>query len=477
MNQPIIFTILSVTYILIGVFIIVRLLLNGMRPTKTLAWMLAIFTIPVGGILLYLMLGRNRRKNKLFKLKRTPKVNAYIQRALQHYVPISIQEYKEHQKLISLITQNSYFAPSSGNQLTLLKNGEPTFRAIFEALKNAKHFIHLEYYIFEEGELTKELFQLFSEKVKSGVQIRIIYDGIGSRSLSKKYIKKLNEIGVETSRFLPIRFGKFLNSINYRNHRKIIVVDDEIAFTGGINVSDKYVKGDPNLGVWHDTHLQIQGPVVHSLQTIFAMDWFLITEDEDILDTAYFAPDQKTGEATVQIVHSGPDSDFSAARQLFFSMINEAKDYVYITNPYIIPGESILESLKVASLSGVDVRLLLSKKSDNPIVKWCVRSYFEDLLQAGVKIYLFPEGFVHSKTIVADDTVSSVGTTNLDIRSFEQNYEVNAVVYEDSFSIALKNDFLQDCNHSIELKYDTFVKRPWHHKIREGVAKIFSPVL
>ncbi|MBQ0734798.1 cardiolipin synthase [Aquimarina celericrescens] len=472
-----IFFIVLTLYIIVGIFIIIRLLLNGIRPTNTLAWMLAIFTIPVGGIFLYLMLGRNRRKNKLFTLRHTPKVASYIKKALQHHVPITKEEYSEHQKLISLITKNSYFAPCSGNDVQLLKNGDVTFKAIFEALNEAQDFIHFEYYIFEEGELTRNLFELFQDKIQHGVKIRIIYDGIGSLSLSKRYIKKLQNIGVEIYRFLPIRFGKFLTSINYRNHRKIIVVDNKIAFTGGINVSDKYVKGDPHLGIWHDMHLQLKGPVVHSLQTIFALDWYFITNKDDIFDTAYFSHYPKIGESTVQIVHSGPDSDFSATQQLFFSMINEAHDYVYITNPYIIPGESILESLQVAALSGVDVRLLLSESSDSEIVRWCVRSYFERLLHAGVKIYLFPEGFLHSKTIVADDTVSSVGTTNLDIRSFEQNYEVNAVIYDDSFALALKNDFLSDCSKSIQLNYNTFVKRPWQDKLKEGVAKIFSPVL
>ncbi len=472
-----IFTFFLIVYILIGIFIVIRLLLNGMRPTKTLAWLLVIFTIPVGGMFLYLMLGRNRRKNKLFRLKKTAKTSTYLEKAREHHSPITIHEYKEHQKLISLITQNSYFAPCSGNSLKLLKNGEATFQAIFEALKNAKYSIHLEYYIFEEGELTTNLFELFRNKIQQGVKIRIIYDGIGSLSLGKKYIRKLQNIGVEIHRFLPIRFGKFLTSINYRNHRKIIVIDNEIAFTGGINVSDKYVKGDADLGIWHDMHLQLTGPIVHSLQAVFVLDWYFITNNDEILDPTYFSILKKTGASTSQIVHSGPDADFSAAQQLFFSMINEAKDYVYITNPYIIPGESILDALKVAALSGVDVRLMLSENSDGKIVRWCVRSYFERLLQAEVKIYLFPEGFLHSKTIVSDDTVSSVGTANLDIRSFEQNYEVNAVIYDDLFAITLKNDFLNDCDKSIQLNYNTFVKRPWTDKLKEGVAKIFSPIL
>lgn len=464
-------------YILLGIFIVIRLLLNGMRPTKTLAWLLTIFTIPVGGIFLYLMLGRNRRKNKLFRLKHTPKVTSYITKALGQYSPITKEEYAEHHKIISLITKNSYFAPCTGNDIKLLKNGKATFQAIFDALESAEHFIHLEYYIFEEGKLTSDLFELFQKKVKNGVTVRVLYDGIGSMSLSKKYIKKLQYIGVEIHKFLPIKFGKFLSSINYRNHRKIIVIDDKIAFTGGINVSDKYVKGDANLGIWHDMHLQLNGPIVHSLQAIFAMDWYMISANDEVLDTSYFHTYKKTEGSTAQIVHSGPDSDFSATQQMYFSIINEAKDYIYITNPYIIPGESILDALKVASMSGIDVRVLLSEKSDNVIVKWCIRSYFEDLLQAGVKIYLFSEGFIHSKTIVADDTISSVGTTNLDVRSFEQNYEVNAVIYDDNFAIELRDDFLRDIKNSKQLDFNTFIQRPWSEKLKEGFAKIFSPVL
>ncbi len=471
------YVVFLILYFLAGSVIVIKLILYGLRPTKTLAWMLAIFTIPVGGMLFYLLLGRNRRKNKLFQLKRTDEIISYLERAESHYDPVSEEEYLEHRKLIKLITMNCGFAPSAGNKLKLLKNGDATFKAIFDSLNEAKHFIHLQYYIFEDGELAEGLSELFKQKVKEGVQIRILYDGIGSRSLSKKYIKKLQKAGVEIYSFLPMKFGKFLSSLNYRNHRKIIVVDNKIAFTGGINVADKYLKGDPDLGIWHDMHLQLEGPVVHSLQAIFVMDWYLISNHEDILSPSYFTTYKKTGTMTAQTVHSGPDEDFSATRQLYFSLINEAKNYVYIANPYIIPGEAILEALKVAALSGVEVRLLLSDISDSKIVRWCVRSYFEGLMEAGVKIYLFSDGFLHSKTIVTDDTVSSVGTTNLDLRSFEQNYEVNVAIYDDSFAIELKNDFLRDCEQSIQLDYATFVKRPWKEKLKEGVAKIFSPVL
>ncbi|MEW7279783.1 cardiolipin synthase [Aquimarina sp. 2201CG1-2-11] len=464
-------------YILIVGLIIFRLLLNGMRPTRTLAWLLAIFTIPVGGMLLYLILGRNRRKNKLFQLKGTPVVRDFIKKALQQHITLSDKEHLDHYKLISLITRNSHFPPSTGNKVKLLKKGKATFEAIFNALDNAKHFIFLEYYIFEEGKLTTKLFELFKQKTSEGVKIYILYDGIGSLSLRKMYIDKLKDIGVEIRKFLPIKFSHFLSSINYRNHRKIVVIDGEIAFTGGINVSDKYLYGDTNLGVWYDMHLKIKGPVVHHLKTIFALDWYLTSKDESILDIPSLPNINIEGQSSVQIVHSGPDDDFSSSQQMFFSIINEAQKYIYITNPYIIPGDSILDALKVAAMSNIDVRLLLSEKSDNVIVRWCVRSYFERLLQAGVKIYLFGSGFLHSKMIVSDDTVSSIGSSNLDIRSFEQNYEVNAVIYHDDFAIGLKNDFLIDCNKSTRLNYHTFLQRPWRHKLKEGAAKIFSPIL
>lgn len=466
-----------IVYIAFSLLIIAKLLLYGMRPTKTLAWLLVIFTIPIGGIFLYLLLGRNRRKNKLFDLRNSEEITKYLREVQKLHTEISVEEYAEHERLITLINKNSDFQPTTGNKLKLLKNGESTFDAIFTALKQAKHFINLEYYIFENGQLAEALYNLFEEKLKHGVKVRILYDGIGSSSLSRTYIKSLQNMGVEIHSFLPIKLGRFLSTLNYRNHRKIIVVDNKIAFTGGINISDKYINSDSDLGIWHDMHLQIEGPAATSLQRIFALDWYFVSKKIDILSTEDMKLASQIGNSTVQIVSSDPDADFSATQQLYFTIIKEAKDYVYIVNPYIIPGQAILEALKVAALSGVDVRLLLSEKSDNAIVGWCVRSYFESLLQAGVKIYLYRSNFLHSKTIMADDTVSSVGTANMDIRSFEQNYEVNAAIYDDDFCIELKEDFLEDCTKSHQLNYEAFLARPWHHKIKEGTAKIFSPVL
>jgi len=463
---------------------VIRLLLYGIRPTKTLGWLLAIFTIPVGGMLFYFVLGRNRRKNKFYRLKKTEEISAYLKTVEDYYDDVDKNEdlnipppIKSHIKLVKLIAKNSNFLPSLGNEITILKDGPATFEAIFKALESARKFIHIQYYIFEEGELANRFLTLLRQKKKEGVEIRFLYDGLGSNTLSKSYLNDLVNAGIEVYSFLPIRFKRLLSSINYRNHRKIVIVDGHIAFTGGINVSDKYIHGDPVLGVWHDMHLRLEGPIVNSLQAVFAMDWNFASGKDDILTLSYFSAIPKVGTSIVQTVSSGPDSDFSSVHQLYFSLINRAKKYVYIVNPYIIPGEALMEALQVAALGGVDVRILLSSNSDSYLVKWSVQSYFEAFLEAGIKIYQYPDGFLHSKVMFSDDQLTTIGTANLDVRSFEQNYEVNVLAYDKELTQQLKHDFLNDCKISHQLDYSEFKKRRKLDRLKEGFAKVFSPVL
>lgn len=463
-------TIILILYIIIAISIVVGVLLHGAKPSKTLAWLLAIFTVPIGGILLYLILGRNRRKNKLLKLQKD--TFPILQPSTDDMSPIN----GKYRKLMTLVHRNTCFIPTTNNRLKILKDGKTTFESIFDALNKAEHQINLQYYIFEEGELANRLLQLFKDKIAKGVQVRMIYDGVGSFSLSKSYLKKLTAIGVEVYPFLPFKFGRFLLSVNYRNHRKIIVVDGKVAFTGGINISDKYLKGDSALGNWHDMHLRIEGDAAGHLDTVFATDWHLVCQ-KAIKPVSRLNLSNTAGTNTlVQIAYGGPDDDFPVLEQAYFTIINKAKDYLYITNPYIIPGQAIMQALQTAALSGVDVRLMISEKMDSRIVGWCVRSYFETLLKSRIKIYLFPDGFLHSKIIVSDD-VSTIGTANLDDRSFEQNYEVNAIIYDDSFARLLKDDFLRDSNISRLLSYQEHLERPWSDKLKEGFGKVFSPLL
>ncbi|WP_339627769.1 cardiolipin synthase [uncultured Maribacter sp.] len=458
-------------YVLLTLFIVLSIILYGAKPTKSLAWLLAIFALPVGGIIFYLLLGRNRRKRKLIRLKKNMFSKLPWPNASQKNVFNG-----RYSKLMTLCYKSSHFPPTSNNELLLLKDGRTTFEAIFYALENATIQIHIQYYIFEDGELAIKLFELFKKKIGEGVVIRLIYDGIGSFSLSKNYLNQLVEIGVEVYSFLPFKFGRYFSSLNYRNHRKIIVVDGTIAFTGGINISDKYLKGQVGLGKWHDMHLRLEGPSAKQLDQVFMTDWYLVSSK--LLQPLELSSRnlESVSNELVQIVAGGPDDDFPVMEQTYFSMINMAKKYIYITNPYIIPGQSLIRALQTAALSGVDVRLLVSENADNRVVSWAVHSYFELFLKSGIKIYLFPDGFLHSKIMVSDDAISSIGTANLDDRSFEQNYEVNAIMYHKEFAKLLKEDFLHDCRASNELRYNEFIKRSWGKKLKEGFGKVLSPL-
>lgn len=468
-----------IIYLLLAIGMVISLLVNGIKPAKTLAWLLTIFTIPVAGILLYWMIGRNRRKYSWKDFQEDKAIKDYLIkiRKRQGSEKSLIEDLGVFNKLNLLIEKTSGLKPTNNNEVVLLKDGKATFDAIFNALETANKYIFLLYYIFEEGELADRLFALFRKKIANGVKIKVIYDSVGSYSLSKKYIKELKAIGVEVYPFLPFKLGRFLASVNYRNHRKIIIIDGEVAFTGGINISDKYLKGDLVLGKWHDMHLQLKGASVLDLQVVFAMDWFLVSGDKSELEVVLPKPSKHVGNKIVQIVYGGPDDYFSPIGQTYFALINNAKKYIYITNPYVIPGTAILRALEVAANSGVDVRLLVSAKADSVLVKWSVRSYFESLLKAGVKIYQFPDGFLHSKIIVSDDEIVSIGTANMDIRSFEQNYEVNAMVYNREIALLLKHEFLNEIEQSITVAYETFKNRPYLDKLKEGFAKVFSPLL
>jgi len=478
-NRLMYWIIALIIYLLIAIGMVISLLVNGIKPAKTLAWLLTIFTIPIAGILLYWMIGRNRRKYSWKDLKEDKAIKEYLKRIGQNQgsqKPL-FEDSEEFNNLSRLVKKTSGLKPTKNNEVVVLKNGKVTFDAIFNALETSNKYIYLLYYIFEEGELADRLFVLFRKKIANGVKIKVIYDSIGSYSLSKKYIKELKAIGVEVYPFLPFRLGRFLASVNYRNHRKIIIVDGEVAFTGGINISDKYLKGDLVLGKWHDMHLQLKGASVLDLQVVFAIDWFLVSGDTSEFEFELPRLSKPIGNQIVQIVYGGPDDYFSPIGQTYFSLINNAQKYIYITNPYVIPGSAILRALEVAANSGVDVRLLVSAKADSVLVKWSVRSYFESLLKAGVKIYQFQDGFLHSKIIVSDDEIVSIGTANMDIRSFEQNYEVNALVYDKKTAHLLKQEFLNEIAHSPALVYDTFKNRPYLDKLKEGFAKVFSPLL
>jgi cardiolipin synthase len=358
----------------------------------------------------------------------------------------------------------------------VLNGGSETFESIFEALQKAQKFIHLQYYIFSEGELTERFFELFKKKIAEGVEVRLIYDSFGSYSFRGKFKKKFQEIGVQVYPMMPIRFGNLLFTLNYRNHRKILIIDGHVGFTGGVNVSDKYIKPISDLGVWEDLHVKIEGPAVNSLHRIFMKDYHFANDEDLLMSKTYFPDVEPRGNHIVQIAAAGPDSKQPAIMQQYIAMINSAEKSVCIANPYFIPGTSVLEALKIAALSGIEIQLLVPEISDSRMAKFSMFSRFEQLLEVGVKIYLRPD-FSHSKMIMVDEEIASVGSGNFDYRSFEHNFETNALLYDGELTKQIKAEFDRICSNCTSLDYETFKNRPLWQRFMEGLAKFFSPLL
>lgn len=472
-------TVLLVVYLSITLWALASIIFHGSRPTKSISWVLAILALPFAGSILYYLFGVNRRKFKLFKLKETEKRRLYASRMqdLNNQKEFVVEfNSKKNKKLSQLINSNCMLSAYSGNKVVLLNSGEDTFESLFDSIQRAQKFIHLQYFIIEEGQVVDRLYKILKEKIQKGVEVRMIYDAIGSFALQRKAIKRFQHIGVKAHAIMPVRFGNLLFTLNYRNHRKLVIIDGHTGFTGGVNLSDMYLVSNDKLGIWNDFHLKIEGPVVNSLHRIFIKDYHFSGDEELLLQKKYLPDISQQGDSIVQMVTSGPDSKHPAIMQQYISMINSAEQSIYIANPYFIPGAIVLEAIKIAAMSGVDVHLLVPEKSDSILAKLSMFSNFEGLLRAGVNIYLRPD-FSHSKVIVIDAAVASVGSGNFDHRSFEHNFETNALLYDKNLANAIVEKFKKRCKSAIHLEYDHFKDRSVIQKFTEGLASFFSPLL
>ena len=328
-----------------------------------------------------------------------------------------------------------------------------------------------------EGSVSRTFADILKEKARSGVEVRFIYDDVGSWNLKRSFIRSLREAGVQVHCFMPVVFPWLTSKINYRNHRKIVVIDGKEGYTGGLNIADRYLRGTKH-GPWRDTHLKIEGTAVNMLQLTFLADWYFATgiqlKDKD---KYLMVSDDSVGDTAVQIATSGPDSDWATIMQAYFAAITKATDHIYISTPYFMPGESLLTALKVAALSGIDVRIMLPSRSDSKIVYWASRSYIAELLEAKIKVYLYNKGFNHSKIITIDNRFSSIGTANMDNRSFEDNFEVTAMIYDRDVTDRLESRFLADLNGCTRLTYRRWATRSRTDMFKESVARLFSPLL
>ncbi|SFA78523.1 cardiolipin synthase [Bacillus sp. cl95] len=469
-----IITTLSVFFIGLVIF------LENRHPTQTITWLVVLGGFPLVGFVFYLLFGRNYRKERMFRKKYFLDKQAFlnIEDTRDIKSEEKIKQMADHQKRLFNLAENLGNSPISfGTATQVLTNGEETFNSIIEEIKRARHHIHLEYYIVRHDRIGQELKELLISKVAEGVKVRFLFDAVGSWQLSKRYISELRNAGVETIPFGPVRLPFLNNKFNFRNHRKIVVIDGTVGFVGGLNIGDEYLGRNESIGFWRDTHLKLKGEAVRTLQLIFLQDWYYMT-NHSFLTAEYLSPDyQDNNHGGVQLIAGGPDTEHSVIKNIFFSMITSAKESVWIASPYFIPDEDIFSALKIAALSGIDVRLLVPNRPDKRIVFHASRSYFPELLEAGAKVYEYEKGFMHSKMVIVDHELASIGTSNMDMRSFHLNFEVNAFLYRTRSTEKLVKEFLHDLESAKQLDLKIFSERHLGYRLLESTSRLMSPLL
>ncbi|AWZ49185.1 cardiolipin synthase [Clostridiaceae bacterium 14S0207] len=466
--------------------VIVNLMLAGALifferkdPTTTWAWLFVIIFLPIIGFLIYLVFGQNMTREKLFKYK-----IVIDERKKESFDKIR-EKYKddistlENIDIIHMNYKNCRAAYTQLNEVKLFYDGKEKFKGLFKALMNAKEFIHMEYYIIQNDEMGKTLINILTKKVKEGVEVKLLFDGMGSYKINnKKFLKEFVTSGGKYAVFFPSIIARINRRINYRNHRKIVVIDGTTGFLGGFNVGNEYVNKDKKIGYWRDTHLLIKGEAVKDLEERFLLDWTYAAHEDIKNVNKYFCIDDSIKNIVgMQIVSSGPDHKEEYIKNAYVKIINNAKKYIYLQTPYFVPDETVLQSLRIAALSGVEVKIMIPGNPDHKFMKWAANSYIGDLLDAGAKIYLYEKGFIHAKTIVSDDLVCSVGTANMDIRSFRLNFETNGFIYNSHISQEMKKMFEVDIRESRFVTKEDYINRSKWSKIAESIVRLLSPIL
>ncbi|WNQ10509.1 cardiolipin synthase [Paenibacillus aurantius] len=462
--------------------VVVVLFMEFKNPSKTTAWLLIIFLLPVVGFMLYYLVAREYQKRRLVR-RRGKRLQPKLPGGVIHRIEVAMRsrelknkEAARQKRLFRLLQSIPESPITKCNETEIYSGGKEKFRALKEVLEKARDHIHVEYYTIRADGIGTEIQEILIRKAKEGVEVRVIYDGLGSYDLSGAYVQELTEAGAQVHCFFPLRSAVLARNLNYRNHRKIVVVDGDIGFLGGINIGDEYLGRDPKLGYWRDTHMKLRGDSVYFLQQTFLNDWEFVS-GEKLTDERYFPAHGCEGSEQVQIIASGPDAHWDTILEMYFGAINSATDRILIVTPYFIPDPSLQMALKTASLSGVDIQIILPGITDNILVKWASFSYIEELMQAGIRFYLYNKGFVHAKILIVDETIASVGTANMDMRSFYDNFELNAVMFDKKTIDYLVEDFREDLQESTEIRQKEFSKRSRYQRGKEVLARMLSPLL
>lgn len=443
-----------------------------------LPWLFIIALFPVIGVILYLMLGHNFRETFRYRRRLKELGPDYVVPASTYDASNHMTELSELSQILShLNTMTCRNDVSFKTKTKILTNGDQKFPILLEIIRKAKEFIFIEYYIFNGDEIGMEVINLLIEKARAGVEVLLLFDPLGtSGRLKKSTIKEMKEAGIRVAEFDPVWIPFMTNKVNHRNHRKIVVVDGKYAMTGGINIGDEYIHRSKKFGFWRDTSILVEGEAVRDFSVLFSGDWFFAT-GERLTKEIYYQERLVSEDGAVQVIDSGPHSTMAGIKQAFFRMIMGAKKSIYIITPYLIPDFDVISALKNAALSGIDVRIIVPGRADRKFVYSATQSYFESLLEVGVRIFAYDDVFCHSKVIVVDEEVASVGTTNMDIRSFYLNFEVNVMLYHTESVQNVLNDFNIDLSRSTEVVYSDWIKRSILQRSMQSLAQLFSSIM
>lgn len=449
------------------------IILDNRNPVKTMAWILVLFFLPVVGLVFYFFFGRSTRKERLISRKGYSRLRKRPMAEFQAQLSLPVS--KDQHILMGFFRRTCNALTFEGNALAIHTDGASMLLDLIREVSKARHHIHLEFYIFENDATGRLLRDILIDKAREGVKIRVLYDDVGCWKVDRAFYEQMLFEGIDAQSFLKVRFPQFTSKVNYRNHRKIVVIDGKVGFIGGMNIADRYIKGT-SWGPWRDTHVKLSGKAVYGLQTAFLTDWYVV--DRTLLTGEVFYPKMREkGTVVAQIVTSDPVGEWREMMQGIMMAISSARKYFYVQTPYLLPTEQILTALQTAALAGIDVRIMIPKKADTWLTHKGSFSYLDMLMKAGVRIYLYRKGFLHSKLMVSDDRWSTVGSTNMDFRSFEHNFEANAFFYDKETALALKSIFLEDQKKCMFLVPKMWAARSWSNRFTESVVRLLAPLL
>lgn len=465
--------VLSAVYALLVLCSVVALVLENRQPVKTIAWLLVLLAFPVVGLVVFYFFGQDWRRERTISRKSLSLLTRKALLGYSTHAPRSVPTHYE--RLIRYFENENLAMPYAGNRAEVYTAGRDFIAALTEQISNARHHVHLETYIIEADQTGRRVAEALKAAARRGVEVRLVYDDVGCLGVPASFFDDMMRAGVDVAVFLPVRFPRFTRKVNFRNHRKVCVVDGRTGFVGGMNIADRYL-GGPDGMAWRDMHLKVEGSAVYGMQQTFLLDWYFTTRML-INDSIYYPPIAPRPDGfTIQIVNSSPAARWPDIMYGYTWAFNNARRYIYIATPYFMPTEPILSALQMAAASGVDVRLMVTARPDGYWVRWANESYYADVLSAGVKLYRFGPGFHHSKYIVIDDEMAVVGSANMDFRSFENNFETNAFVYDAGAAHTVRRSFEGDLESCHLVTPREWAARPRCRRVAESFVRILSPL-